>query len=280
MSSGNDTRPSDIDISKRIIPPRTYKPFSTAYNETPLWSLIVNVACVNSIGIIAGWLYRFRDFLASPMRTTVIPRIAASAVSNTIANITIGDLVLLIPLLVVALRCYHYTFVAPSVEASGTIAMYAMYYTFVTASKANSPFSFLLGIPYERLIGLHWVSGLTAVGLGFCHGYVTYRLGQGHSRRWLEENDDVSTSVDASGETGLWDFLWDGQINWSGTALLIATTATVLMSSLPILRRFMFNIWYFTHIILGITVLVMLFLHSVSSAVFVTVWWAFDLIIR
>ncbi|MFM6025438.1 MAG: hypothetical protein ACKPER_21355, partial [Dolichospermum sp.] len=62
-------------------------------------------------------------------------------------------------------------FVTPSIEMSGTMATCAMYYTFVTASKANSPFSFFLGIPYERLIGLHWISGLTAVALGFCHGY-------------------------------------------------------------------------------------------------------------
>jgi len=260
----------------RTIPPRSYKPFSTAYLETPLWSLIVKLTCIDSIDTIAGSLYRLRDFLASPMRTTVIPRILARVVPNDISNITFGDLVLLVPLLVFSLRGIHYTFVVPSVAASGTMASYAMYYTFVTASKANSPFSFLLGIPYERLIGLHWLSGLTAVGLGLCHGYVSYQLGKGGNRRWLEDNNDGETST----EVKLGQFIWDGQINWSGTVLLIAAAATVLLSSLPILRRFMFNVWYFTHIILGITVVVMLFLHSVSSTAFVAIWWSFDLFIR
>jgi len=42
----------------------------------------------------------------------------------------------------------------------------------------------------------------------------------------------------------------------------------------------MFNLWYTTHILLGIVMFVMLFLHSVSFAIFVTVWWTLDIIIR
>lgn len=81
-------------------------------------------------------------------------------------------------------------------------------------------------------------------------------------------------------EASWWKFLWDGRSNWSGTLLISSIMGMVLLSSFPILRRMFFNMWYYLHILLGVTVLVTLFLHSVSSAVFVTFWWAFDLLIR
>jgi len=143
-----------------------------------------------------GTLHDLRILLASCMRTTAIPRILYAAVPNAIAFTTVGDLVLLVPLLVASFRGIHSTFVNPDVSVSGAMATYAMYYAFVTASKSNSPFSFFFEIPYERLIGLHWASGLAAVALGFCHGYVAYRHAVDKNRIDLHGNNDAFPSED------------------------------------------------------------------------------------
>jgi predicted ferric reductase len=207
-----------------------------------------------------------------------LPRFLARFLPVSIAFTTVGDLVLLAPLLIFVLRGIHYTFVAPSLNLSGSMAAYCVYFTYVTASKSNSPFSFFLGIPYERLIGLHFMSAVCAGVLGGFHGYVAYNYGGD------DDGDSKYSKAAALGDPKLepntWKFLWDGESNVTGTVLLGSMIAMVLLSSFSILRRYLFNIWYYLHILLGVAVLVTLFLHSVLSAVFVTLWWALDATIR
>jgi len=277
-SSDNGTSPTPMNPC-RVIPPRSYRAYATTYLETPLWSLIFEPLCFHSLQPVFRVFCQLRGFLAPPMRATVVPRILAGLFPASIAYATVGDLVLLTPVVVFFLRGIHYTFVAPSLNLSGTMSAYCLYVTYVTASKSNSPFSFFLGIPYERLIGLHWISAISAGILGGFHGYVAYNYG-GDDDGDSKYSQAAALSTEETMEANLWKFLLDGSSNLTGTVLLASIMTILLMSTCSILRRYAFNLWYYAHIFFGLAVVVTLFLHSVFSAVFVTAWWALDLLIR
>lgn len=208
------------------------------------------------------------------MRINIVPNFIAGFLPAHLATTAVGDLVLLVPILVFILRGAHYTFISPSLELSGYMSAYCIFAAYLTASKSNSLFTWLFGIPYERLIGLHWFSSVAGVVLGAFHCYVSYVFGG-------DDNGDSRFSLAFAGGTpNFGKFLFDGVNNWSGTILLDAMAAMVFMSFFQFLRRYAFNIWYILHIVFGMLILVMLFLHSVPSAAFVTAWWALDLVVR
>ena len=270
-----------------VIPSRTYKPYSTTYLETPLWSLTLEPLCFRCLEPILQKLYQLRNLLSPPMRVTVIPRILAGFLPKSApgAFLTVGDLVLVTPLLVFFLRGIHYTFVTPSLDLSGYMAAYSLFFSYITASKSNSPFSFFLGIPYERLIGLHFCAAICAGILGGFHGYVAYNFGgddDGDSKysKAAEAVAAADETIDTTLTPNLSKFLFDGKTNWTGTILMASMVSIILLSMLSKLRRYFFNLWYVCHVVFGITVLVTLLLHSVRSAVLVTAWWTLDLLIR
>jgi predicted ferric reductase len=185
---------------------------------------------------------------------------------------TVGDLLLTLPLIIFFVKGYHSTFVVPSLDLSGKEATNAIYWAFLTATKSNSIFSLFLGIPFERMIPLHQFSALLAVVLGCFHVYVAYQYGG--------DDDGDSKHADFGEDPNPVLFLGDGSTNLSGTILLGALGALVSMSVFANFRRIFFRLWYASHMVLGLLVLVGLFWHSVSSAVFVTAWWALDLAVR
>jgi hypothetical protein len=251
-SSDHNHGPSKTEQPRRVIPARTYQPYATTYLETPLWSLILEPLCLTCLQPVLRALYQLRALLAPPMRVTLVPRILAGILPSSVAYATVGDFILLTPLVVFFLRGIHYTFVAPSLNLSGTMAAYCLYCTYVTAAKSNSPFSFFLGIPYERLIGLHAASAVAAVLLGGFHGYVAFHYGgddDGDS-----PYSEAAALSDETLEPNLWKFLLDGTSNLTGTILLASMTALVLMSTVSILRRYAFNLWYCAHLLLGLAV--------------------------
>ncbi|KAL3938521.1 MAG: hypothetical protein SGBAC_006588 [Bacillariaceae sp.] len=223
---------------------------------------------------ILAALYKFRGILAGPMRMKVVPNFLANFLPPHLAATAVGDLILLVPILIFILRGAHFTFVAPSLSLSGYCSAYCIFVAYLTASKSNSLFTWLFGIPYERLIGLHWFSSVSGAVLGGCHCYVSYVFGG-------DDNGDSKFSQAVAGGTpNLAKFLFDGVNNWSGTILQFSMVAMVLMSFFQFLRRYAFNLWYILHVVFGVLILIMLFLHSVPSAAFVTAWWALDLLVR
>lgn len=253
------------------IPPRTYQPCATTYLETPLWSRILEPLCLSCLQPLLRVLCAVRGFLAPPFRTPIVPRaLAGYGRFASLATLTVGDLVLLTPLVVFFLRGVHYTVVAPDVKSSGTMAGYCLYMCFLTASKSNAPFSFLLGISYDRLIGLHTAAAVCAAVLSGCHASVAYRYG----------DSEFGMAAEAASSPSVWRFLWHGQTYWSGTLLISSTMATTVLSLVTVVRRYAFQLWYHGHVLLGVLVLSTLFLHNVFSAVFVALWWGLDAFVR
>lgn len=231
----------------------------------------------SSVRALLRGLYSVRSkFMLPVMQIPVLPRCLRANMAALPMSIpafaTVGDLLLTLPLIIFFVKGYHNTFVVPSLDLSGKEATNAIYWAFLTATKSNSIFSLLLGIPFERMIPLHQFSALLAVVLGCFHVKVAYQYGG--------DDDGDSKHADFGEDPNPILFLGDGSTNLSGTILLLALGALVSMSVFAKFRRLFFRLWYASHMVLGVLVLVGLFWHSVSSAVFVTAWWALDLAVR
>ena len=177
------------------------------------------------------------------------------------------------------------TFVSPNIVSGGNVAGYAILLTYLTANKSNSLFSFVLGIPFERMIFMHLLCSLVAVALSVFHTYVAYTCENcdrdDDRRRDLSSHDDDGGSHAQFGlDPNLAKFLVDGGTNTSGTLILACLVALVVTSFIPLFRRYCFNIWLLTHILAAIGVIVFCAAHSVSSIFVVAVWWIVDCVVR
>ena len=174
-----------------------------------------------------------------------------------------------LPLLAIFLAGYYLTFVQPDTLKSGNWASYAIYATFLTASKSNSITAFLFGIPFERMIIYHNLSALTAVTLAFFHGYCNFAYNSGESQY-----------SESGPNTDLGKYLFDGTNNLTGSLLTLSMVGLVTFSAFPIFRRKFFDFWLWTHILFALCVIVFAFLHSVHLILVVAFWWALDLAMR
>jgi len=75
-------------------------------------------------------------------------------------------------------------------------------------------------------------------------------------------------------------FLWDGNVNLSGSIITACLVGLVLLSFFRIFRQYCFELWLYSHIILALGVILFGFLHSVGILVFALAWWGFDLFLR
>jgi len=149
------------------------------------------------------------------------------------------------------------------VEESGSIATLPLLVVFLTANKSNSLITFILGVPYERMIVWHALWSLTAVTTGALHLYCAYFLGESDDRR-LVGIEDVGVKRDLSGNSedggdsiyglnglnpDLVKFSLDGNTNFTGTIALLTMAALVFSSMVSTFRRWTFELWYIPHIV-------------------------------
>jgi NAD(P)H-flavin reductase len=262
------------------------------------------------VGPIMRNLHSIRWELARPVGARVLPKctpVVHLPILKSLPFLTLGQLILALPLLGIFLGGYYVTFAAPSVEQSGNFASYALFAVFLTASKSNSIPAFLFGIPYERMIPFHNLSSLTAVVLTFFHIYVAYQ--EGGNGDDSEDREDTSMFLGSRGDDGydgfdssdsndrrlsedsqfglngpepnLIKFLFsDNSTNLTGTLLTLSIVLLVSLSVFPFIRRKFFDLWFWTHILMAISAIVFCYLHSVTSITFFAVWWAVDVAMR
>ena len=215
--------------------------------------------------------FKLRWLLSRPMELRIFPSWFPNihlAGIKSLPYVTVGELLLLLPLLVLVFAGYHHSFVAPNVKNSGKMSAYAIYATFLTANKANSLFAFLLGIPFERMIPYHRCTSIVAVVLGIFHTYAAFF------------NYGAASHSNIGKDPNLAAFLFELKINATGSILLLSMTALVVSSLFPIIRRYYFDIWLWGHFILAIAVVIYSVLHRIKAVLFVAVWWALDLTFR
>ena len=271
---------------------KSFQPYKSATLDTPLVHLIVE-PLLPLLRPVLKCIFSIRWQLCRPLQVRVIPNfvpLIELPLFQDLTYLTYGQLLLALPLLVFAISGYYFTFVVPDVLHSGEYASYAIYCTFLTANKTNSIFSFLLGIPFERMIPFHNASALITVILAGFHGYVGYVYGGGGGNANANGGGRhlvVVTDVTNNSQYGLLGntpnlglYLLDGTTNMSGTLLFASISVLVLTSVFPWLRRQFFNFWLWIHLLAIVCVFIFATIHQVSSILFLATWWIVDLFTR
>jgi predicted ferric reductase len=239
--------------------------------DTPFFHILMEPLLPFLRPVLKG-IYSIRWELSRPLQIRVLPSyfpVIDFPGLKSLPYITIGQILLIIPLLAIFLAGYYLSFVQPDTTSSGKWTSYAIYATFLTASKTNSITALLLGISFERMIIYHNLSALTAVTLAFFHGYCNFAYNSGESQYGLSDPN-----------TDLGKFLFDGNTNLMGSILTLSMIGLVTFSLFPIFRRKFFDFWLWTHVLFAFCVLIFAFLHGVHLILVVAFWWALDLVMR
>ena len=264
-----------------------FRPYRGSSLDAPFFHILM-APLLPFLQKVMSTIYSIRWDLSRPLQFRVVPSwfpVIDLPIIKDIPFLTIGQILLAIPLLVLVLSGYYFTVISPDVERSGAVASYAVFATFLTANKSNSIIAFLLGIPFERMIPYHNFSSLATVILSFLHGYVAFAYGESGRRR-LDSSDDGSSDGGESDyglmgkNPNLTKFLFDGENNVSGTLLTLSMVTLVMTSIFPIFRRKFFDFWLWTHVLLAICVVIFCIMHEVISICFIALWWFLDILMR
>ena len=188
--------------------------------------------------------------------------------------ITLGELLLILPFIGALLTCTMYSFVHPSVSISGHTSRVPLIFAFVTAMR-NSTLTMLLGIPFERAIWYHKLSARLAYVNGLMHTYVSFA----HPTADGAYAVPPPTAVGGN-DTDLGRFLFSDTVNAGGTMLLVFMTL-IMVTALPFVRRRVFEVFYYLHVMFVLSMVVCAFFHTgVLVPTLVALTWGVDLLIR
>ena len=264
-------------------------------------------------GVRAGIrrFYSWRWSLSYPLQKRVT---GSKLLQKMKIFLTYGEILIFIPLLVLAIICTYQAFMQPTVSGTGKAARLAVAAALLFGQK-NSYITMVLGIPFDRAVTYHKISGYVAVITGLMHtasyflvqeddlsegdllsapnsattsntgggrgqgGRGNGSRGGGPSHRgqqgaFLQEITDESSPVERLSE------LFEGSMNTSGTFILLCIIL-MLLTSIPVIRRKMFEVFYFVHMTLLVGIIVVTAFHTgwmVPLFVFLTT--GVDMIIR
>jgi predicted ferric reductase len=250
----------------------SFHPYSDSINELPLLSHFLSFP-FRPLVFVKSHLPRFfriRWQFTYPLQTR-LPN----------STLTFGE-VLFVPLLfglyMKSFIDFNGDFANPSGEAddSGGTAGVAAGLAVITATQ-NSLITFLVGIPFERALFYHKCFAYAAVIIGFWHGAHSYALdaaGKGE-----DEDDDrppVPYKISFSSSVS---FSFEDTTNTSGSLFCLAMLGLIL-TSLPPIRRRIFEAFYKLHIILFLVVLVCSLLHESGASTFACAYYVADVIFR
>ncbi len=178
---------------------------------------------------------------------------------------TWGELLLWTPFMFITGKGIFTSFIHPSVIQSGIVSRLPLIICFLTANH-NSLLTLLLGIPFERAMKYHKVSGYLAFINGIFHTIVAY----------ITHKSDI----DNRAEVKMVKFAWDGQVNTSGTLLLITIIFMIITAS-PYIRRKAFEVFYYFHILFSIAMMGFAFYHSgMLVPLLASILWGGDILMR
>lgn len=178
-------------------------------------------------------------------------------------DMTWGEVLFVLPFFAAIIASTVYTFAIPSTSATGHCCRIPLIFCFLTAMK-NSFVTFLLGIPFDRTLFYHKLSGRIAFVNSILHMMVAFL----HPR-------DVSTE-------GIHFLAYLGldTVNTAGTMLLIFM-ASLLVTSTPIVRQKAYEIFYYLHVLYAAAMIGCAFYHSgVIVPILGSICWCTDVIVR
>lgn len=182
---------------------------------------------------------------------------------------------------------------------SGANAELAFLGAMLLANKANSLITFVLGIPFERLIVWHQLWSYLAVATTAMHLWCAYTLGVtlpgSHGRRMesiQEAGEERNLSGDAPNvfidtmysrngiDPDLIKYTYETDVNTTGTLALLCMVALIIPSTFSILRRWLFEFWYVPHVVLAMAASILSIIHGSTAMIFAVAWWVIDLATR
>ncbi|KAL7570213.1 hypothetical protein ACA910_020640 [Epithemia clementina (nom. ined.)] len=171
-------------------------------------------------------------------------------------HLTNGEILLLIPLILLSAVCLYQTFIVPSIVGTGKAARLAVVAALLFAQK-NSYITMILGLPFDRAVLYHKLFGQMATFTGILHA-ITYLWQQqqhtvkdisfSHKSRSHSASNNYSYARDAIESIWSKDLAKDSMTT-SGTLILLFMLGMYL-TSIPIIRKSFFEVFYFIHMIL------------------------------
>jgi predicted ferric reductase len=203
--------------------------------------------------------YNLRWDISYPLQN----RIPCSRLLRKIGIImTWSDLLLLLPFFIALVAGIVYSTSKASVSISGHLARIPLIFTFVTATK-NNILTFFLGIPVERAIKYHKLAARLAYINGLMHTIATF-------------NDPIANADDRK----FGPFLFQDSVNGGGTMIMFFMTGMII-TALPFIRKRLFELFYFVHVIFAISMMGCAFYHTgIVVPVLGSLTWGLDYIVR
>ena len=178
-------------------------------------------------------------------------------------KLTWGELLILLPVFSALIVGIIFTTCFLSVSGTGKVARSALIASVVLAQR-NSLVTLLIGMPVDRALAYHKLVGKLAGFAGLLH---TAAFFIDPKFRGADENDFLNGA-------------FKGRVNTSGSVMMLLLVA-IFISSLPKVRRRLFETFYYLHLVFIVGLIVGAYFHSgllVPSLVLAT--WAIDLATR
>jgi Predicted ferric reductase len=81
-------------------------------------------------------------------------------------------------------------------------------------------------------------------------------------------------------EPNIGKFAFEGEYQITGSLLFISLILLIVPSILSIFRRLSFDLWYFSHVLLAASAIVLVVIHGTANVLIALVWWVIDLSAR
>ena len=209
----------------------------------PLYFLLRHIPCL--LQSIQSF-YTFRWWVSYPLQRRV-------AFSDQLRRLhiymTYGELLLLLPYYVTIVCCTVYTVILPSVLNTGKLCRFTLIAALMF-SQRNSFITLFVGIPVDRGLFYHKLAGRVAGITGILHT-VSY---------YIDPKYRPATTAVATSQGFIKD-LFANAINTSGT-LMVAILVALIISSLEPIRRRLFEVFYYLHIVFAIAFIICTYFHS------------------
>jgi Ferric reductase like transmembrane component/FAD-binding domain len=188
--------------------------------------------------------YTFRWWISYPLQRRVV---LSRPLHHLHIYITYGELLLLLPYYIAVVVGALYAFLFPSVHVTGRLSRYTLIAALMF-SQRNSFITLFLGIPVDRKIFYHKLAGRVAGVTGMLHT-VAYGF------------DPRYHSNDTSSLHGTVHDMFINSINASGTIMAMTLVAMIISSIGPIRRR-MFEVFYYLHLVFVVVFVVCTYFHT------------------
>ena len=211
-------------------------------------------------------VYKSRWSLSYPFQKKVP---GSRALRKAGIHLTWGETLLLIPFWVAIICAILYTWVYPSVSVTGHIARTALIACFGFAQR-NSIITLLIGMPIDRTLFYHKLSGRVAFAATIGHAWAFYADPHFQSH-FQGQSPTLKSKLQST---------FDGQVNESVFFMMLFVFGIVL-TSLPYFRRKMFEVFYYIHILCVIGVVIGALFHTgILVPCLVAATWGVDLFLR